>query len=176
MNKIIIVDTMVWSFLYDKNRYFGDAEQIFERFRQEGFVFAINSVIKHEFLRGRIQRYKEYFKRVIDFADNIEVDDEVFMKAVEIYRIQQIMMNRFERAPGKFLGDVLISATAFLKACYILTANLKDFCTPLFSIKNTDVLMKKGKGNFKNSLTKIETVYLLEPNYDFLEKVIRKTV
>ena len=172
MNKIIIVDTMVWTFLYDKNRYFDDAEEVVVKFLNQGFKLAINSVIEHEFLRGRIERYKNYFKQVANLVNKIEVNNNTFMEAVDIFRVQQMMYDKFEKNPGKHLGDILIAATAFLERCYILTANLKDFSTPLFIIRSSEVLMKKGKGEFKNSLSKIETIYLLEPNYEFVERVL----
>lgn len=174
MKKVVLVDTMVWTFMLNKNRYFGNAEEIFDNLLKEGFRFALNSVIKHEILRGRTKEFQAYFQRVIDWADNIGVDDEVFLKAIEIFKIQQIMSKRFERMPGKYLGDVLIAATAFLKECYLLTANLRDFAMPLFVIKDSYVLMKKGKGEFRNNLAQLETLYLLEPNYNFIELALKR--
>lgn len=172
MNKIIIVDTMVWTYLFDKSYYFDDAEEIVNKFLDQGFRLAINSVIEHEFLRGRVERYKKYFKRVIEWANRIDVNNNTFIKAVDVFKVQQMMYDKFEKNPGKHLGDVLIAASAFLEKCYILTANLKDFSAPLFIIRSSEVLMKKGKGESKNSLSRIETVYLLEPNYDFVDRVL----
>lgn len=172
MNKIIIVDTMVWTYLFDKDYYFDDAEEIVKKFLRQGFRVAITSVIEHEFLRGRVERYQNYFKKVVEWANKIEVNNDTFMKAVDVFKVQQMMYDKFEKNPGKYLGDILIAASAFLEECYILTANLKDFSAPLFTIRSSEVLMKKGKGEFKNRLSRIETIYLLEPNYEFIDRVL----
>lgn len=172
MNKLIIVDTMVWTFLYDRTRYFDDAEEIIKKFLRQDFRIAITSVIEHEFLRGRIEKYKNYFKKVAEWANKIEVSNRTFIKAVDVFKVQQMMYDKFQKNPGKHLGDILIAASAFLERCYILTANIKDFSPPLFTIRSSEVLMKKGKGEFKDSLSRIETIYLLEPNYEFFDRVL----
>lgn len=174
MQKVIIVDSMVWSYSYSESEYFHDTKVILNKLIHDDYKLAINLVIEHELKRTHVKDHVEHFGKIINWAYKISVNASTFDYASELFRVFKMLFSKVKDSPKLYLGDILIASSAFLNDCYILTENLKDFPAPLFDVVASYPLISKVKegDEIKSKFSKTKVIFRLRPNSEFLDKVL----